>query len=289
MKSLAWGLIGGLLLGLGGCVSQSDVYNLDDRLVVLEQRSARTDKILRTEIQNYQNELSGKDVKQREQFAGLYAGIEGVREDMQRITGRLEEIEHLSREKGSQVEVAFRNRETQLAAIDSQLAALNQRLTRLEQYLNLETPAPAAPTAAPTTGGTPVTPTVEPDTPVTDGELYQRAKAAFDRGQHEQALRDFKALIKNYPKSRNVDNAQFWIGEIYYRDQMYEQAILEYQKVIEQYPKGNKVPASMLKQGLAFYRLGDKPNARLFLNELVGKFPQSPEASIARQKLKNLN
>ncbi|MGB5987136.1 MAG: tol-pal system protein YbgF, partial [Desulfobacterales bacterium] len=123
--------------------------------------------------------------------------------------------------------------------------------------------------------------------PVSENELYQRAKSAFDQGQHEGALRDFKAFIQSYPKSGNADNAQFWIGEIYYRDQMFEQAILEYQKVIEQYPKGNKAQASMLKQGLAFYRLGDKANARLFLNELIDKYPQSPEASIARQKLNN--
>jgi TolA-binding protein len=58
--------------------------------------------------------------------------------------------------------------------------------------------------------------------------------------------------LKRFPKSDNADNAQFWIGEIYYRQKWYETAILEYQKVIENYPKGNKVQASLLKQGFAF-------------------------------------
>jgi tol-pal system protein YbgF len=92
--------------------------------------------------------------------------------------------------------------------------------------------------------------------------------------------------LKRYPKSDNADNAQFWIGEIYYRQKWYETAILEYQKVIENYPKGNKVQASLLKQGFAFFNLEDTANARLILMELVRKYPKSNEAVIAREKLK---
>ncbi|MFQ5486070.1 MAG: tetratricopeptide repeat protein, partial [Desulfobacterales bacterium] len=83
-----------------------------------------------------------------------------------------------------------------------------------------------------------------------------------------------------------VDNAQFWIGDTYYREKWFEKAILEYQKVIENYPKGNKVPASLLKQGFAFFNIGDKANARLILKELIKKYPQSNETKIAIKKLK---
>jgi TolA-binding protein len=58
--------------------------------------------------------------------------------------------------------------------------------------------------------------------------------------------------------------------------------------VIENYPKGNKVQASLLKQGYAFYNLKDKANARLILNELVTKYPQSNEAKKAKEKLREL-
>jgi TolA-binding protein len=56
--------------------------------------------------------------------------------------------------------------------------------------------------------------------------------------------------------------------------------------VIENYPKGNKVPAALLKQGMAFHNIGDKPNSRHILEELVKKFPKTNEAKIAREKLK---
>jgi tol-pal system protein YbgF len=120
------------------------------------------------------------------------------------------------------------------------------------------------------------------------GRSVTMAKQAFDQGDADTAKKKFKELIERYPKSERADNAQFWIGEIYYREKWYEKAILEYQKVIENYPKGNKVPASLLKQGLAFKNLGDKANARLILEELIRKYPKTSEAKIARDKLKNL-
>ena len=114
------------------------------------------------------------------------------------------------------------------------------------------------------------------------------AKQAFDQGDSDAARKKFQELIEKYPRSERADNAQFWIGEIYYREKWYEKAILEYQKVIENYPKGNKVPASLLKQGLAFLNLGDKTNSRLILEELIKKHPKSNEAKIAKDKVKSL-
>jgi tol-pal system protein YbgF len=124
--------------------------------------------------------------------------------------------------------------------------------------------------------------------PFSEDEIYRSAKQAFDQGDSEAARKGFQEFIRRYPKSNNADNAQFWIGEIYYREKWYEKAILEYQNVIEKYPKGNKVPAALLKQGLAFSNIGDKANAKLILEELSRKYPKSNEAKVAAEKLKVL-
>jgi TolA-binding protein len=50
----------------------------------------------------------------------------------------------------------------------------------------------------------------------------------------------FQSLIQKYPQSETVDNAQFWIGESYYREKWYERAILEYQTVIEKISQGQQ-------------------------------------------------
>ena len=106
--------------------------------------------------------------------------------------------------------------------------------------------------------------------------LYAKGREAFDREDYEGARKAFESLIKQYPQSDQADNAQFWIGDTYYRQGWYEKAILEYQKVIENYPKGNKVPAALLKQGMAFTELGDKENATFIFKEIMSRSPCRP-------------
>ena len=48
------------------------------------------------------------------------------------------------------------------------------------------------------------------------------------------------------------------------------------------------MPASLLKLGFAFAELGDKVDARLILQELVDRYPQSEAATKAKDKLKVL-
>ena len=70
---------------------------------------------------------------------------------------------------------------------------------------------------------------------LSEAELYKTGKQAFDEGRYDVAREKFKELLSKYPKSENADNAQFWVGEIYYREKYYAEAIMEYQKVIENY------------------------------------------------------
>ncbi|MDH3568013.1 MAG: tol-pal system protein YbgF, partial [Desulfobacteraceae bacterium] len=169
-------------------------------------------------------------------------------------------------------------------AIDKTTDSNKNRIAHLEQYLNFESTA-SGQKSMPDSGKTSEK---QVKNQLSEDGIYQSAKQAYDQGDFEAAREGFNKLITKYPTSKNADNAQFWIGEIYYHEKWYEKAILEYQKVIEIYPKGNKVQASLLKQGFAFLNLGDKSNARLILSELIKKYPTSNEAKIADRKLKGL-
>ena len=170
-----------------------------------------------------------------------------------------------------------------MSRLSESTQANEKRIVKIEQYLNLE-PSGKAPVVPKSVAKIKAGKQAQP--PLSEDEIYRMAKQAFDQGEADTAKKKFQELIERYPQSERADNAQFWIGEIYYREKWYEKAILEYQKVIENYPKGNKVPASLLKQGLAFQNLGDKANARLILEELIKKYPKTSEAKIARDKLK---
>ena len=71
-----------------------------------------------------------------------------------------------------------------------------------------------------------------------------------------------------------------------YKNRKYEDAILEFQQLIDAYPKDWRIPNAYLKQGNALINLGRKKEAAFFFKTLIDKYPDSPEANIAKQKLK---
>ena len=267
---LAWMVV------LSGCALQQDVISLDDRLARSERRYAEAEQ-KNKELESKLSEYSKDDKNLRSKTASQSATIDSLREEIRILSGRLEETEYFLKQKIQ----AF---EKSSEAIDKTTNSNKDRIARVEQYLNFESTA-SGQKSPPDSGKTSEK---QVKTQLSEEGIYQSAKQAYDQGDLEAAREGFKKLIKQYPKSKNADNAQFWIGEIYYHEKWYEKAILEYQKVIEKYPKGNKVQASLLKQGFAFSNLGDKSNARLILSELIKKYPKSNEAKIAKRKLKGL-
>jgi tol-pal system protein YbgF len=279
---------------VAGCASQEDLYSLDDRLTAIERQQLQSKRELEQQkqdldstIKSYQISRNEKDQTLRNQSAGLRVLLDQMREELQAASGRLEELEYGMQQQARADEAARQTLANELSAIRQLVTQNREQITHIQQYLNLE-PAPSLPAGAKTSPppARPQTPALAP--PKDDAALYTAAKSAFDQGDYDNARIGFEKMLETYPKSKQADNAQFWIGEIYYRQKWYERAILEYQKVIENYPKGNKVRASLLKQGFAFLNIGDRANARLILKELIKKYPRSKEAEIAKKKLKEL-
>jgi tol-pal system protein YbgF len=263
------------MMGIWGCATQSDVNTIDNRITDMEMRDAQQ----RQYREELKSDVESRNQQLRKQSAGLRALLEEMNEEMRILSGRLEEMEHSLKQQQRNAEQLEKKREEKLDRLAELTDKHSERIIRMEQYLNLESTKKPVAVVAP---GTPAT------QPSSEDEIYRSAKQAFDQGDSEAARKDFQEFIRRYPKSKNADNAQFWIGEIYYREKWYEKAILEYQNVIEKYPQGNKVPAALLKQGLAFSNIGDNANAKLILEELSRKYPESNEAKVAVEKLKAL-
>lgn len=266
---------------LTGCASQRDVITLDNRLAKAEQRyreSEQKNKLLEAKLNEYREIREASDQELRSKTAGQNATLDQLQEEIRILSGRLDETEHFLNQKIKAFDELFEKSEN----IDKTANLNKDRIARLEQYLNFESSEP----------GQKSKPVSDKPLPkqaaktLSEDDVYLAAKKAYDNGDLNAAREGFKNFLKQYPKSENADNAQFWIGETYYREKWYEKAILEYQKVIEAYPKGNKIEASLLKQGFAFFNLGDKANARLILSDLIKKYPKSNEANIAENKLK---
>ena len=118
--------------------------------------------------------------------------------------------------------------------------------------------------------------------------LFQRARHDYQQGDYEVAIILFKQYLRQHPRSPQAGDAQYWIGESLYAQKEFNAAIVAFDEVIQEYPRNDMVAPSTLKVGLSFANLGDQPNARFFLQQVQENFPNSSEAQLATEKLKQL-
>ena len=119
-------------------------------------------------------------------------------------------------------------------------------------------------------------------------DAYQAAYSDIAAGRYNLARDAFREYLKHYPNTEVSDNAQYWIGECLYATGDFQGAIEEFKKVVDNYPKGDKVPAALFKMGVSQARLKQNDAAKRSFRLLIQRYPKSSEASLARERLANL-
>jgi len=117
---------------------------------------------------------------------------------------------------------------------------------------------------------------------------YERAYSAYLQQRYDESLALFKAFYERYPKHDLADNAQYWVGEIYYDIEDFPNAILAFKEVVTKFSDRNKAPDALLKIGYAYIALDDPNNARIFLKRVIKNYPFSTAEPMARMKLKEI-
>ncbi|MCR4287459.1 MAG: tol-pal system protein YbgF [Deltaproteobacteria bacterium] len=115
---------------------------------------------------------------------------------------------------------------------------------------------------------------------------YQKGLGQLKSKEYGRAIESFTGFLSVFPGHKLAGNAQYWLGEAYYAKGEFEKAIVEFEKVKKNFPKTDKVAAAMLKQGLSFENLGSIKEARVLFEQVVEKHPESPEAALAKKRLK---
>jgi tol-pal system protein YbgF len=181
-----------------------------------------------------------------------------------------------------------------LEEIKSRLGKLNQQLVDLQNSIQSidaklagGTSAPATGTANPTasTAGPAVAP--GPGAPSAD-TLYSNGLRDITSGKYDLARSEFQDYLKFYGDTDLASNAQFYLGEISYKQKQYDDAVAAYDRVLTNYPKSFKLAPARLRKGMALIELGQKTAAVRELREVVRRYPGTEEDRQARAKLKEL-
>jgi tol-pal system protein YbgF len=118
--------------------------------------------------------------------------------------------------------------------------------------------------------------------------LYNNALRDYNGGKLDLASQEFSDYIKFYPNTDLAGNSYFYLGELQFKAANYQQAVQSYDQVVQNFPSGNKAASAQLKKGLALIELGKQDEGVAELRHVVQRYPRSPEALQARDRLRKL-
>lgn len=260
-------------LAASGCASgadeavQQDLAQMRkdlDALNLAAHRSRGETETVLSQLERHTREQSGDSARQ---LSAMNARIDGLTAEMNRLSARLDELAQ---------------------RLDSQSRPRGAGPGGRPAPSPVPTPSPSGGAPSPGDG--------------TAEESYKAAYLDFTKGNYTLAIAEFREFVRRHPDAPQADGAQYWIGESYFSmgraaasagqaekaREALEQSVQEFRKVFVNYPRGRQVPTALYKEALALLELKQVKMAQARLQYLVDNFPQSEEAPLARERLKNL-
>src|SRR5271157_132858 len=235
-------------------------------LTVLVQQALDTSNRSNTGVAVIQNNLqqSLKDMESKVSapMAGLGARLDGMDQDMRAL-------------------------QQSVTDLNGMMGKLQQQMTDLNNAVKiLQTPPPPPPTAATGVGDAAA---AVPDTPtISAQDLYANANRDPGSKKYDLALQEYQQYLKWYGNTDLAANAQFYIGDIHYRQKNFDQAVQDFDVVIEKYSENNKTPDAIYSKGLALKSLSRLTESHSEFLELIKLYPRNDLAAQACDQLKSM-
>lgn len=236
-----------LIASLGATQAQAGIF--DDE----EARRQLTDFRIKTEARFDQQAKAQLE---------LSAQIQRQADEIARLRGLLETL-------GYKQEVGDKRTQDFYLDLDS----------RLRKF---ETPVAAAPT--PDQANTPAA-AIKGD-PAKESQDYEGALNQFKAAKYKEAAVAFAAFVQKYPDSSLAPNAQYWLGNAWYAQRDCKRAIEAQSIVTTKYPDSAKAPDAWLAIATCQQELGNPTGVKRSLETVIAKYPNTPAAESAQQRLK---
>ena len=246
-----------LALAASGCVSTSDIESIQGQLSDLQRQ------VLQVQTQgSSKEEIGALQATVAQQTQSLLKSEADMQLDLQSVSSQIE-----------QLQAKLEDTNYRLEQLSLQIAATNQTL----QSQAPPAPPPAAPEA--------------PPAPVVAGDpqsLYQSAYGDYLRKNYDLAIAGFQTYLDSYPETELADNAAYWIGESLYGQGKFDAAIRQFDELVARFPRSDKTASASLKKAFAYLERGNRSQGIAELQRLLRDYPKSDEASLARNRLRDL-
>jgi tol-pal system protein YbgF len=122
-------------------------------------------------------------------------------------------------------------------------------------------------------------------------EQYDYAFSLVQRQDYKSAEAALKSFIAGHPKDDLADDAQYWLGRVYFARQDFQPAAFAFAEGIEKFPSSPRTADALLHLGLSLARLGKTDQACTALSRLQDNFPGATEtvkkrSAAERQRIK---
>jgi tol-pal system protein YbgF len=180
------------------------------------------------------------------------------------------------------------------ARLRGQIETLNYELETAKKrqqdfYLDLDTRlrkfegvGSASSTTDPATGAA----TKTTGDPAKESQEYEAALNQFKAGKYKEAATGFSAFVQKYPDSSLAPNAQYWLGNAWYAQRDCKRSIEAQSIVTTKYAESPKAPDAWLAIATCQQEMGNPTGAKRSLETVIAKYPTSPAAENAQQRLK---
>jgi len=115
-------------------------------------------------------------------------------------------------------------------------------------------------------------------------EMYRQIYLDFSRMEYEIALEESEEFLSEYPGDPMTEDVRFIRGECYLELDKDHDALREFSAILQDYPRGRKTPAVLLRMAITYDRTGDSELANGVADRLMREYPDSEEASEARNR-----
>jgi TolA-binding protein len=259
---------------------QRDVASLDDHVKqlqkALDEKTAALTALLQQSI-----EASNKNT------AALQAMQHSIDQKLADQQGKLVAPVASLGTKIEEMSGDFRSVRENVAELVRRMNDLDGKVAEISTVVRtLNTPA-AVPAPPPAAGGSAAA-VPEPAPPMSAELMYTGALTDFNLKKDDTALTKFSDYLRYYGTTSNAPNAQYYIGQIYYRAEAWPDAVKAFDAVLETYPKNPKTAESQYMKACALMKGKQKTAAVREFKNLIEKYPESPRVKDAHAHLREL-
>src|SRR5437868_9570662 len=241
---------------------------------------------LQTQVQNLQDQMTQMRQSFDERMGVMKNLVEQTTDNINKMTTSVDALQKAVQQQNADTAGKVDQVSGQIQALHDSLDELKARVAKVNKQIDDMNAARQDLNAQP--GGAPQAGQQQPPQAPPADVLYNNALRDYHAAKYQLAAQEFADYVKFYPETDLAGNAQFYIADIEYSQGNFQGAVKDYDKVLEQYPGGNKTAASQLKKGYALLELGQRDAGTRELNSLIARYPRSPEAVQARDRLRRL-